>query len=73
MTSYRELIQDGFDVHIFERDDIQAGGEWHHTDEIPFNAPIPNAPAAIGDYEPTLPPDGVDLPYVEEYNNVNAT
>ncbi|KAJ3563901.1 hypothetical protein NP233_g8641 [Leucocoprinus birnbaumii] len=72
LTSYRELTEDGFDAHIFERDSIPSG-EWHYTDERPFNAPIPNANVAVGDFEPTLPPAGVQFPYVEEYHNMNGT
>jgi hypothetical protein len=43
------------------------GGNWHYTDETPVDAPIPNADAVVGDYVPSLPPDGVELPYSEEY------
>ncbi|KXN92683.1 Thiol-specific monooxygenase [Leucoagaricus sp. SymC.cos] len=68
MTTYRELRRDGFDVHIFERDFL-PGGNWHYTDEIPADAPVPNAPIAVADFEPSLPPHGVDLPYIEEYDN----
>lgn len=65
MIAYRELINAGFNVQIFERDD-SAGGNWHYTEETPVDAPIPNANIAVGDYTPSLPP-GVDLPYEEEY------
>ncbi|KAJ3551316.1 hypothetical protein NP233_g13102 [Leucocoprinus birnbaumii] len=65
MTAYRELKRDGFDVHIFERDTL-PGGTWHYTEEKPVNAPIPNAPIAIADFQPSLPPQGVQLPYSTE-------
>jgi hypothetical protein len=31
------------------------------------DAPIPNVDAVVGDYVPSLPPDGVEFPYSEEY------
>jgi hypothetical protein len=31
------------------------------------DAPIPNADVVVGDYVPSLPPGGVELPYSEEY------
>lgn len=64
LIAYRELTKDGFDVHIFERDTL-PGGNWYYTEEIPLDAPIPNANITVADYEPSLPPDGVSLPYVE--------
>ncbi|KAH9942818.1 hypothetical protein B0H21DRAFT_750028 [Amylocystis lapponica] len=57
MLSYRELSQAGFQVHVFERDDV-PGGNWHYTEEAPVNAPVPNADIAVGDYVPSLPPPG---------------
>jgi len=51
---------------MFERDSV-PGGNWHYTDETPVDAPIPNADVAVGDYMPSLPPGGVELPYSEEY------
>ncbi|PPQ80532.1 hypothetical protein CVT24_002655 [Panaeolus cyanescens] len=69
IISYRELTQAGFDVHLFERDN-SPGGNWHYSDEVPLDAPIPNADASVGDYTPSLPPKGVKLPYSEEYTNV---
>ncbi|KXN92684.1 Thiol-specific monooxygenase [Leucoagaricus sp. SymC.cos] len=68
LTAYRELKEDGFDVHVFERDNL-PGGNWHYTDEISAEAPVPNAPIAVADFEPSLPPQGVDLPHSEEYDD----
>jgi len=68
MNAYRELKKEGFDVHIFERDYL-PGGVWHYTEQVPLNAPVPNAPIQISDFEPSLPPRGVTLPYAEEYEN----
>ncbi len=64
LIAYRELAKDGFDVHVFERDNL-PGGNWHYTEEIPLDAPVPNADIVVADYEPSLPPDGVELPYTE--------
>ncbi|KAH8108051.1 hypothetical protein BXZ70DRAFT_903434 [Cristinia sonorae] len=66
LISYRELTQTGFEVHLFERDDSPSGN-WHYTDEVPVDAPIPNSDISVGDYEPDLPPKGVQLPYTVEY------
>ena len=68
LIAYQELTQTGFDVRLFERDTI-PGGNWHYTDEIPVDAPFPNADVSIGDYAPSLPPEGAELPYEEEYEN----
>lgn len=68
MNAYRELKKEGFDVHIFERDHL-PGGVWHYTEEVPLDAPVPNAPIEISDFESSLPPRGVGLPYSEEYEN----
>jgi hypothetical protein len=59
-------------VDIYERDSV-PGGNWHYTDETPVDAPIPNAPIAIGDFAPSLPPKGVELPYTEEYKEGKVT
>lgn len=67
MLSYREFTRAGFDVHVFERDYI-AGGNWHYTEETPDKAPVPNSDASIGDFVPSLPPEGVELPYEEHYH-----
>ncbi|RXW23563.1 hypothetical protein EST38_g2289 [Candolleomyces aberdarensis] len=66
LIAYRELTENGYEVDIYERDNL-PGGNWHYTDETPVDAPIPNAPIAVGDFVPSLPPDGVKLPYTEEY------
>lgn len=31
-----------------------------------MDAPVPNAPIEVGDYVPSLPPDGVEVPYTVE-------
>ncbi|KDR73278.1 hypothetical protein GALMADRAFT_728139 [Galerina marginata CBS 339.88] len=69
LISYRELTQAGFDVHVFERDYI-PGGNWHYTDEFAADVPIPGPDLAVGDYAPSLPPKGVELPYVEKYFDI---
>ncbi|KAI9573778.1 hypothetical protein HD554DRAFT_2166551 [Boletus coccyginus] len=66
LVAYRELTEAGLDVRIFERDSV-PGGNWHYTEEVPLDAPVPNAPAPIGDFVPSLPPTGVDLPYSVEF------
>ncbi|TFK70904.1 FAD/NAD(P)-binding domain-containing protein [Pluteus cervinus] len=68
LLAYRELSQAGFDTHLYERDDV-PGGNWHYTDETPLDAPIPNIEVAVGDYVPSLPPKGVEFPYVEVYED----
>lgn len=55
-------------MHVYERDD-SPGGNWHYTDEIPVDAPIPNADISVGDFRPFLPPKDVPLPYVKEYTD----
>ncbi|KAH9942804.1 hypothetical protein B0H21DRAFT_513589 [Amylocystis lapponica] len=67
MLAYREFTKAGFQVHMFERDDV-PGGNWHYTEETPVDAPIPNADVSVGDYTPSRPPAGVQLPYTEEYH-----
>ncbi|KAI0788896.1 hypothetical protein C8Q75DRAFT_793645 [Abortiporus biennis] len=66
LISYREFVQAGFDVRLFDRDD-HPGGNWHYSEEVSPDAPIPNADPSIGDYIPSLPPKGAKLPYTEEY------
>ncbi|KAF8993639.1 hypothetical protein BDQ17DRAFT_1401601 [Cyathus striatus] len=66
LIAYRELTQFNFTVHLIERD-TTPGGNWHYTDEVPLYTPIPSADIAIGDFEPSLPPAGVELPYSEVY------
>lgn len=63
---YRELTQAGFDVKLFERDNV-PGGNWHFTDEAPAGVSIPNANLLVADFEPSLPSPGEKLPYEEHY------
>ena len=71
MIAYREFTRAGFDVHVFERDGL-PGGNWHYTAEVPVKAPIPNAEISVGDYTPSLPPEGATLPYEEYYYDAEA-
>ncbi|KAG5640855.1 hypothetical protein DXG03_006820, partial [Asterophora parasitica] len=66
LISYREFVRAGYDVHLFERDN-GPGGNWYYSDEVSDIAPIPNADASVGDYVPSLPPKGVNLPYEAVY------
>ncbi|KDR66555.1 hypothetical protein GALMADRAFT_130751 [Galerina marginata CBS 339.88] len=66
IISYREFLEAGFDVHVFERDTV-PGGNWHYTEELPDKAPIPNAQSTVGDYVPSLPPKSANLPYKQVY------
>ncbi|KAF8127436.1 hypothetical protein EV363DRAFT_1515362 [Boletus edulis] len=68
LVAYRELTEAGLDVRLFERNSV-PGGVWHYTEEVPLDAPVPNVPASIGDFVPSLPPAGVDLPYTEEFED----
>ncbi|TFK70892.1 FAD/NAD(P)-binding domain-containing protein [Pluteus cervinus] len=68
LIAYRELSAAGFDVHLFERDNI-PGGNWHYTDEVAVDAPIPNVDVSIGDFVPDLPPAGATFPYEEVYED----
>ena len=68
LIAYREFSQQGYDVHVFERDD-SPGGNWHYTDETPSDTPVPNEDISIADFEPSLPPEGAKLPYIEEYQS----
>jgi hypothetical protein len=72
LISYREFSQQGFEVDLYEREGV-AGGNWHYTDEAPLDAPIPNAPIVVGDYEPSLPSDGVTFPYTREWETDSET
>ncbi|KII86697.1 hypothetical protein PLICRDRAFT_55612 [Plicaturopsis crispa FD-325 SS-3] len=65
LITYRELTKAGFEAHIYERDNV-PGGNWHYTEEIPTDAPVPNAPVELSDYVPSLPPAGAQLPYIVE-------
>ena len=64
IVAYRELTEAGLNARVFERDSV-PGGNWHYTEEVPLDAPVPNAPTSIGDFVPSLPPMGVGLPYTE--------
>ena len=68
LVAYSELTEAGLDVRIFERDHV-PGGNWHYTEEVPLDAPVPNAPPPISDFVPSLPPAGVELPYSEVFQN----
>ena len=68
LVAYRELTEAGLDVRIFERDSV-PGGNWHYTEEVPLDAPVPNVPTPTSDFVPSLPPEGVDLPYSEEFED----
>ena len=68
LMAYHELTEAGLHVRIFERDSV-PGGNWHYTEEVPLDAPVPNAPAPIGDFVPSLPPACVELPYSEVFEN----
>ncbi|KAK0496782.1 hypothetical protein EDD18DRAFT_176503 [Armillaria luteobubalina] len=72
LISYREFTQAGFEVRLFERDDL-PGGNWHYSEEVPPDAPVPNADPAVGDFVPSLPPKGAILPYTEEYVDEDVT
>ena len=66
LVAYREFTQAGFDVFLFERDTV-PGGAWHYTKDGYTNKPISNADVSIGNFVPSLPPEGVTLPYEEHY------
>ncbi|KAF9240430.1 hypothetical protein BU15DRAFT_45877 [Melanogaster broomeanus] len=68
LVASRELIEAGLKVRLFERDSV-PGGNWHYTEEVPRDAPVPNAPIPIGDFVPSFAPVGVVLPYSEEYED----
>lgn len=72
LVAYRELTEAGLDVRIFERDSV-PGGNWHYTEEVPLDAPVPNAPCATADFVPSLPPASVSLPYSEEFEDDGET
>ncbi|KAF8550557.1 FAD/NAD(P)-binding domain-containing protein [Imleria badia] len=68
LVAFRELTEAGLHVRIFERDSV-PGGNWHYTEEVPLDAPVPNAPTPIANFVPSLPPACVDLPYSEEFQD----
>ncbi|KAF7331611.1 Dimethylaniline monooxygenase [Mycena kentingensis (nom. inval.)] len=63
LVAYRELVDAGLEVRMFERDAV-PGGIWHYTDDAQEPPPIPNADPSVADYAPVLPPQGATLPYV---------
>ncbi|KAJ3796860.1 hypothetical protein GGU11DRAFT_111910 [Lentinula aff. detonsa] len=66
LVTYREFARMGYEVRIFERDSV-PGGNWHYTDEVPLNAPVPNLDLSEADFQPHLPPENVVLPYEESF------
>ncbi|KAJ7916152.1 hypothetical protein B0H13DRAFT_2450673 [Mycena leptocephala] len=69
LIAYRELSGAGFArVRVFERDHVE-GGNWHYTEEIPVDAPIPNADPSVGDFVPSLPPRGTSFPVEKHYSD----
>ncbi|KAG9309497.1 hypothetical protein JVU11DRAFT_10468 [Chiua virens] len=68
LVAFRELKEAGLEVRIFERDNA-PGGIWHYSEEISLDSPVPNAAAAVGDFEPSLPPADVELPHSEEFED----
>ncbi|KAF9078556.1 FAD/NAD(P)-binding domain-containing protein [Rhodocollybia butyracea] len=69
LVAYRELTQLGFEVRIFERDSV-PGGNWHYTDETPLHAPVPNLDISEADFRPHLPPDDIQLPYEQTFDDL---
>ncbi|RDB31080.1 Flavin-containing monooxygenase ustF2 [Hypsizygus marmoreus] len=67
LINFREFTRAGYDVHLFERDDV-PGGNWHYTEETADDAPIPSVDISVGDYVPSLPPKGAKLPYEKAYH-----
>lgn len=61
LVAYRDFAHAGFDVYLFERDTV-PGGTWHYTEEAHTKTPMPNADISVGDFVPSLPPEGVALP-----------
>ena len=68
LIAYRELTEAGLDVRIFERDSV-PGGNWHYTEEVPLDAPVPNAPCPVADFTPSVLPASVDLPHSKEFED----
>ncbi|KAH7921864.1 FAD/NAD(P)-binding domain-containing protein [Leucogyrophana mollusca] len=68
LLAYRDFVQAGFEVRLFERDNV-PGGNWHYTDEAPADTPVPNVAIPLADFVPSFAPAGVDLPYSVDYEN----
>ena len=68
LIAYRELTEAGLEVRIFERDSV-PGGNWHYTDEVPLDAPVPNAPCPVADFAPSVLPASVSLPHSREFED----
>ncbi|KAJ6493974.1 hypothetical protein C8R47DRAFT_1012275 [Mycena vitilis] len=68
LIAHRELRGAGFAVRVFERDDV-PGGNWHYTEGTPVDAPIPNTDPSVGDFVPSLPPQGSTLPVEKHYSD----
>ncbi|KAH7907114.1 hypothetical protein BJ138DRAFT_1215706 [Hygrophoropsis aurantiaca] len=68
LVAYRDFVQAGFEVRLFERDDV-PGGNWHYTDEAPADTPVPNVAIPLADFVPSFPPPGVDLPFSTDYES----
>ena len=66
LVAYCDFAQAGLDVWLFERDTV-PGGTWHYIKEAHTKTPMPNANVSVGDFVPSLPPEGVVLPYEEPY------
>ncbi|KAJ4480860.1 hypothetical protein J3R30DRAFT_3461923 [Lentinula aciculospora] len=66
LVAYREFARMGYQVRVFERDSV-PGGNWHYTDEVPLNAPVPNLDPIEADFRPHLPPENVDFPYEQNF------
>lgn len=70
LVAYSEFARMGYDVRIFERDSV-PGGNWHYTDELPLDSPVPNVNPLEADFRPHLPPENVSFPYEEEFHGVD--
>ncbi|KAF7313360.1 Dimethylaniline monooxygenase [Mycena chlorophos] len=68
LLAYRQLVDAGLEVRVFERDAV-PGGVWHYTEDSQGPAPVPNVDPVVADYAPSLPPHGVSLPHVVYHND----
>jgi cation diffusion facilitator CzcD-associated flavoprotein CzcO len=68
LVAYRELTREGFNVKLFDRDEV-PGGTWHYSDRIPLRAHYSNVSIERAEYTPDLPPVDVELPYEDVYEN----